>query len=120
METLCSIGHARGFLWGGRGGGAGAGVGLPFQRARGVCVLPLLIPVSRETGARQTRDWERVERETERYCTASAAPRVVFAVRGQLLWHNEVLLHYALQCFMVSLDFYIARCNVLVKIFAAC
>lgn len=46
------------------GGGAGAEVGLPFQRARGVCVLPLLIPVSRETGARQTRGSERGERES--------------------------------------------------------
>lgn len=30
---------------------------LPFQCARGVCVLPLLIPISWETGARRTRDW---------------------------------------------------------------
>lgn len=105
METLCSIGHARGFLWGGgeeeeAGGGAGAevgvggGVGLPFQRARGVCVLPLLIPVSRETGARQTRDWERGERETERYCitpvppyrfntrSLQVPPLVIFAFKG--------------------------------------
>lgn len=29
---------------------------LPFQCARGVCVLPLLIPISRETGARRARD----------------------------------------------------------------
>lgn len=30
---------------------------LPFQCARGVCVLPLLSPISWETGARRTRDW---------------------------------------------------------------
>ncbi|TNN67608.1 hypothetical protein EYF80_022177 [Liparis tanakae] len=50
METLCSIGHAWGAPRGAEGGR------LPFQRARGVCVLPLLIPISRETGARRARD----------------------------------------------------------------
>lgn len=79
METLCSIGHARGFLEEGEeeeeeAGRGIEGGGLPFQRARGVCVLPLLIPVSQETGARQTRDLERGERETIRYCIGSRNP----------------------------------------------
>lgn len=55
METLCSIGHA----WGaprGRGEEEKRG-GIPFRCARGVCMLPLLIPISWETGARQARDW---------------------------------------------------------------
>lgn len=37
--------------------------GLPFQCARGVCVLPLLIPISRETEARRARDWSEGSRD---------------------------------------------------------
>lgn len=45
------------FHWSRLGGSSGERGGRPVQRARGVCVLPLLIPISRETGARRARDW---------------------------------------------------------------
>lgn len=46
------------FHWSRLGVPRGREEGLPFLCARGVCVLPLLIPVSWETGARRTRDLE--------------------------------------------------------------
>lgn len=45
------------FHWSRLGVPRGRGGVPPFHCARGVCVLPLLIPVSWETGARRTRDW---------------------------------------------------------------
>lgn len=55
MEILCSIGHACGESSREKGR-------LPFQCARGVCVLPLLILISLETGARRARGWSEARR----------------------------------------------------------
>lgn len=72
MEILCSIGHACGEFSREKGR-------LPFQCTRGVCVLPLLIPISLETGARRARGWSEARRKGDFY-----NPKMIFRKAKQV------------------------------------
>lgn len=117
METLCSIGHARGFLWVGRGGGwrwsrsrgGGGGAAIPArERSLRAATSHSRLPGDRgatdtRLGARGARDPTLLYNPSSLAVSTHAEPQVrkflhlwylLLGENSGVLLHNKVLLQY--------------------------